>query len=398
MRIPGCQDVHLTYCLNVHPGESVQEVEEAVLGKAAAVFAEVENLSGISGPFGLGLWLSAKAAKALGDSGRLEEFSDRLAEAGLYTFTLNGFPYGRFHGTRVKEAVYRPDWREARRLEYTRRLAQMLAFLLPGGIEGSISTLPVAYRQWADKRSVEAATRNLAEAAAALSHIEETTGKEISLALEPEPDCFLESADDVVGYFTGTLLPKGQRYLCKHYGICRPDAEDVLRRHLGVCLDAVHAAVIFENPVEAIRRLAENEIRVCKVHLGAALKVNADGRDPREALRAFQDDVYLHQVRIRTGDGMSGFSDLPDALAAAAPAGEWRVHYHAPLAWAAGEGVATTSGVVGDEFFRAALSAGVRHFEVETYTLSVFPDQYASRENILARDVVWAAERLRRCG
>jgi len=398
MNIPRYKNVHLTYCLNVHPGESIAEVEEAVFEKAATVFAEVEELTGTRGPFGLGVWLSAAAAAALDEPAKLAEFKHRLTEAGFYVFTLNGFPYGKFHGTRVKQAVYRPDWSDPRRLRHTKLLARILASLLPEGVDGSISTVPITYREWADDATVEAATRNLSELAASLSELKESVGKVISVALEPEPDCFLEGTDDVVGFFTKKLLPEGVRSLSERHGFSRPEAEGVLRRHVGVCLDAIHAAVIFEDPAEAIRRSAENGIRVCKVHLGAALKAEVGAGGPPEALGAFQDDVYLHQVKVRTPDGDVRFPDLPEALAGGADlTGEWRVHYHVPLTWEGASGISTTRNVVDQDFIRTALGAGVEHFEVETYTLSVFPNAYASPESILAKDLAWVIGRIRDC-
>ena len=45
----------------------------------------------------------------------------------------------------MKHKVYRPTWYEAARLEYTTRLVVILDSLLPSGVEGSISTLPIAW-------------------------------------------------------------------------------------------------------------------------------------------------------------------------------------------------------------------------------------------------------------
>ena len=46
-----------------------------------------------------------------------------LRDTDTYVFTLNGFPYGAFHATRVKEHVYLPDWRDRRRLRRDARTA-----------------------------------------------------------------------------------------------------------------------------------------------------------------------------------------------------------------------------------------------------------------------------------
>ena len=397
MRVPGTGDAHLTYCLNVHPGGTLAEAEAAVFQHAKSVFEKVAARTGAGGPFGVGLWLSAAAAEELAAAGRAEAFARRLAAEGFYAFTLNGFPYGKFHGTRVKRDVYRPDWSEAARLDSPASLARILACLVPEGVDGTISTLPVTYKAWADEARVSGAVENLVEAAAVLATLERSTGRAISLALEPEPDCFLERGDDVVGFFGGRLLPHGRQPLARRLGCSADEAERLLRRHIGVCLDIVHAAVRFEDPCAVVGQLTAAGIRIGKIHLGAAIDVAAGPDGPPRALEAFQDEVYLHQVTVRTAEGDVTFADLPDALAATPPvAGHWRVHFHVPLCWPGDGALGSTSGLIGAPFLRAALDAGVRHFELETYTLGVFPGEMPAVEDVMAQDLAWLLGRFKR--
>lgn len=376
MKAPGADNVHLTYCLNVHPGATLAEAESAILEKATRVFALLAEKVGATGPFGLGAWFSAQAAGELAQGQRLERLAEALRDHDLYVFTLNGFPYGRFHGARVKENVYRPGWADPARLDYTITLAGILARLLPEGVAGSISTLPVTFRPWADEARLQSATRHLAEVAARLAELENASGKTIALALEPEPGCFLERADDVLDFFTGRLLPEAVRFL--------PEA--TIRRHIGVCLDTVHAAVVFEDPAHSVARLTENGIGVAKVQLGGALEVEVGEGGPPAALRAFADEVYLHQVTVRGPGGDRFYLDLPDALADA-PAGRWRVHFHVPLGWQGASGVGGTGSQVHETFIRAALNAGVTHLELEVYTLGVLPGRVESPEAALSSDL-----------
>src|SRR5689334_10898697 len=132
---------HLGYCTNVHPGETWPEVRRNLETHVAAVKAEISP----DRPFGLGLWLSAAAARTLSAPEALAELKRVLAELGLYVFTLNGFPFGAFHGQTIKTRVYEPDWRDPARLEYSNTLAELLAALLPEGVTGSISTLPCGF-------------------------------------------------------------------------------------------------------------------------------------------------------------------------------------------------------------------------------------------------------------
>ena len=99
-------------------------------------------------PFGLGLRLSNAESRELLAGDHLARFQDFLTQHDLYVFTLNGFPYGDLTGQPVKEEIFAPDWRTARRLDYTLRLVEILARLLPAGGEGGISTVPLSYQPW----------------------------------------------------------------------------------------------------------------------------------------------------------------------------------------------------------------------------------------------------------
>ncbi|MBM4037887.1 MAG: TIM barrel protein [Planctomycetes bacterium] len=394
MRIPGT-NAHLTYCLNVHPGGTLAEAERAIFAHAPKVFAEFSRLTGVKGPYGLGIWLSAKAAEELAGSEGTRALRERLARAGFYALTFNGFPYGRFHGTRVKEKVYRPDWAEPDRLHFTMHLLSILADLLPSEGKGTISTLPVTFRPWADGERVEFAAERLGEAAGELDWVGSSMGSEITLALEPEPGCYLERTDDVTRFFENQLLPRGCELLREEDDLDTGAAEAIIRRHIGVCLDTVHTGVMGEDPKEAVQQYAAASIRVAKVQLGAALRVQVGPDGPPEALRAFQDEVYLHQTVVATPDGRElYFNDLPEPLGMdAPPQGEWRVHFHVPLAWPGEGGIGTTASQVDEAFLAAALAAGCEHFESEIYTLDVFPAARDSREAILAQDLAWLWQR-----
>jgi len=198
MRIGDC---HLTYCTNVHPGEQLPEV----LDNLERYVTEVKALVSPTAPFAVGLWLAHDAALAL-QNGQLPRLIDTLQERGLYVPTLNGFPFGAFHGTRVKERVYEPDWRDPKRREHSVRLARILAELVPSGVRGSISTLPggfkPALRDAGDHARIASA---LLSYAVDLHQIEQDTGKHIMLGLEPEPCCMLETIEEAVTFFGAHL-------------------------------------------------------------------------------------------------------------------------------------------------------------------------------------------------
>jgi sugar phosphate isomerase/epimerase len=393
---------HLTYCTNIHPGESWAEVRANVERHVRAVKARVAP----DRPFGVGLRLSAAAAEALAAPGELEAFRAFLRANGLYVFTINGFPYGTFHGARVKEAVYLPDWLDDARLAYSDRLADLLAALLPDepGLEGTVSTVPGAYKaRVAGDTDAGAIAARIRRHALHLHRLRERTGKTVALALEPEPCCQLETVAETVAFFERHLLAApGVAAFARLAGLGAPEAEAALRRHLGVCFDACHMAVEFEDPGAALGALRAAGIRVGKVQVSAGLRVRMDPGDRAlvEALVPFAEGVYLHQVVERRAGGLVRYLDLPEALEAARGDGggarEWRIHFHVPLFRRELGRFGNTQDYLREVLAIVRREACVPHLEVETYTWDVLPEAYR-REPIVtavARELEWVLDEL----
>jgi sugar phosphate isomerase/epimerase len=394
MLLRDLNDAQLTYCTNVHPGETLPSVRALLQRHVVSVKAAVAP----SERFGVGLRLAAAAADALDDPEELARFKAELASDGLYCFTLNGFPYGAFHGTRVKENVYLPDWRDPERVRYTQVLVRVLAELLPLGVKGSISTVPGCF-----KPNAAGAERRMADAmidvVAMLVDVARSKGRHIALALEPEPECFLETTDDAVRFFEQHLFSReAQQRLVKAADIEPLEAERALRRHLGVCLDTCHASVEFESPLGAWQKLQAAGISVPKVQISAGLRLPEATPERLQALAAFGNEVYLHQTVVRTGDQLLRFLDLPDALASAQPANsEWRVHFHVPIFLRELGVFESTQADLLPLLAGLARLPDCPHLEVETYTWDVLPEVFRNVpiEEAIARELRFVTDTLR---
>lgn len=386
-RLPGAPQ--LTYCTNIHAGESWREISESL----DAHIPDIKRRISLDRPFGIGLRLSGIAAEELAHQEALARFGAQLDRLNAYVFTINAFPYGPFHGTRVKDQVYEPDWRTAERESFTARSAYILATLLPEGGYGSISTVPGGFRaRLADNAVRAAVVGRLLRAALILVDIERETGRTISLALEPEPCCFLETASEAIAFFEESLLSRSaiDRFATMS-GLTHDESEGALRRHLGICYDVCHGAVEFEDPVESLRVIRAAGISVPKIQLSAAMRVADVDRSVVERLRPFDTGTYLHQVVAR-GNGLERYLDLPDAFAAFGTghaSGEWRVHCHVPV-------FLDNLGEIGSTQYdlRAVLAALRReelspHLEVETYTWDVLPERLktTSKSADIAREL-----------
>jgi hypothetical protein len=377
--------LHLAYCTNIHRGESWPEMFDALKRYALAVRDQV----GAGKPYGIGLRLSHQAARELAEPTALKTFRQWLDRENCYIFTINGFPYGRFHGTRVKEQVYAPDWTTRERLGYTTLLFDLLAELLPANIEGSVSTVPVSFKEFIQYEEQVRQTR--AHLWSCVEHIErvsQRSGKKLHLGLEPEPLCYLETSGETVAYF--------EQLRADRPGDLR------LEEFLGVNYDCCHLAVEFEEARAALNRLRKAGIKISKIHLSNALKLRATP-EARAALKAFSDNVYFHQVIERDSDGRTArYKDLPDALAQSGRVGsespaEWRVHFHVPLHWQPAGLFETTADHLLEVLDELQADSGIcSHFEMETYTWEVMPPEMKKRSVVeqLVTEYQWTLREL----
>jgi sugar phosphate isomerase/epimerase len=390
------EPVHLSYCTNIHAGDSWNEIRDSLDAHVPAIKARVAP----DRPFGIGLRLSGAACEALGDPQTLQQFKQQLTRLGAYVFSINAFPYGQFHGMRVKEHAYLPDWRDPERAAFTTRCARILAQLLPEGVDGSISTVPGAFKEHCKAASApgDMAAR-MVGAVADLVDIERSTGKTIALAIEPEPCCFLETVEETLEFFDAHLFAApAMARLSAMSGLSPVQAQMAMRRHIGVCYDVCHGAVQFEDPVAALHRLRGAGIAVPKIQLSCALRIPDMHTGLVEALERFDDGVYLHQVVAR-GSSLQRFSDLSDALAAlrgGQAQGEWRVHCHVPIFLLTLGDMTSTRQELTDTLKALGSTVLSTHLEVETYTWDVLPQRYksASKSDAIARELEFVIEEL----
>jgi len=350
----------ITYCTNIHPGETWQEIFQNL----KAYVLSVKEAFLPHSPFPVGLYLSARAAEELVREG-LAVFGDWLLKHNLFVSTLNGFPYGNFHGKMVKEGVYLPDWRTEERANYTKILVDILAHLLPAGMKGSISTVPVAFRKAMKEEDYPLVRRHLFSVLTHIDGVREETGKDIVLALEPEPGCVLETMEDLSIFFERLALPQD------------------LRDTLGICLDLCHQAVVFAAPEEIFSTIGQANIPIGKIQISAGLSLKEKEID---GLAAFESSPYLHHVAIKDEGGtIFRYSDIPVALKCHQRRGkeEWRVHLHVPIY---AEGINSFSTT--QSFILASLPYVPKDtlLEVETYTWGKLIDD--KRTDVLVNSIV----------
>jgi sugar phosphate isomerase/epimerase len=358
----------LGYCTNIHPAETWPETMDAlrthVMGVRDRLIETGDHPAGK--PYPIGLRLSAQAARELLQGDALWKFKDWLAENDSYVFTINGFPYGSFHGTRVKEKVFQPDWTSPERVSYTQDLFRILAEIAPASGGGSVSTLPGSHKTFhADENAIRT---NLIEIAHFIEDLSQKHQIDLHLGLEPEPLGHFENTVETLAFFE-RLHAQAQ-------------SPEILANRIGLNFDSCHFAIEFDDAVPSLDAISAAGIRLSKIHLSNALSLNPSDPAAIQAIRHFDEPTYFHQVIAQRLDAsLARFLDLPAFLAAVdsgetSPADfvEARVHFHIPLDAQPAPPLSSTHSHVEQTLgWCLRHPTACNHFEIETYTWGVLP-------------------------
>jgi hypothetical protein len=389
---------HLTYSTLVHPGDTWEEMWDSLTRYVPAVKERVCP----NERFGVSLRLSGNsAAKLTGDPAEREKLKKFLGDNDLYLYTVNAFPHGPFKNQVVKEKVYEPDWRSDTRAEYTMQVADILAEVADPGVNPSIQSPPLGFKpRVTGEDVVNAYTDQVSRVVAHLAKLEQRTGRTVTLALEPEPYCFLETTDEAVDYFTNHLYAeKNAAALAGELSCSTEEAGATLRKHLGVVFDICHQAVEFEDISQDLQKLVDAGIPIFKLQEAAALQVPEVTQDMVNSLRRYADTVYLTQTMEKKDGEMTEFLNLEDAFEAwdkdPGPR-EWRTHFHVPVFLEELGDFRTTRFAIEDAlaFHKAAPCSD--QLEIETYTWDVLPEHLKTGDIVdyVTRELEWVQEQL----
>ena len=372
-KLPGA---HLAYCTNIHPAESWAETLHVLKTHTLQVR---DHVSPANAPYAIGLRLSARATTELLQGDHLTQFKLWLEDENCYVFTINGFPYGSFHGTRVKEKVYQPDWTSSERLRYTQDLFTIIAQLVPEGVEGSVSTLPGSFKAFeADETAI---FTHLEACAQYIENLSSQYGRDLHLGLEPEPLGHFENTEETIAFFERLL------HFCSD--------PELIKKRIGINYDTCHFALEFDDCRTSLDTFRAAGLRISKLHISSALEFSPSDLEAVEAIRAFDEPTYLHQVIVKNHDSsLKRFTDLPEFLNASEQMKNTelaRVHFHIPLYAAPKEPLHSTQQHASDAINYLKSNPGFcRHLEIETYTWGVLPSELQIPiEEQIAREYDW---------
>jgi hypothetical protein len=385
---------HLTYSTLVHPGDTWEDMWQSLTTYVPQVKARVSP----GAPFGVSLRLANASAEALAASAeeraRLKTF---LADNDLYLYTVNAFPYGPFKGVRVKEQVYEPDWRSEERSRYTMNVADILADVGAPGMEPSIQTAPLGFKPNVTGPDVVGSyAEHVLRVAAHLVELERRTGSTVTLAIEPEPYCFLETTDETISFFEERLYSgAAATRLAELADLPVSHAHMALRRHLGIVFDICHQAVEYEDISTSLGKLVGAGIPILKLQEAAALQIPLVTDEIVEVLRRYAETVYLTQtLELRDGT-LAKYLNLEDAIAAweggdRGPR-EWRVHIHVPVFLDDLGAFRSTRDAIADALRVHKSRPLSPQLEIETYTWDMLPDELKTGDIVeyVCREIEW---------
>jgi hypothetical protein len=389
---------HLTYSTLVHPGDDWPQMWDSLTTYVPKVKSRIAH----NQRFGVSLRLSANSAETLVNSrAERDKLKKFLGENNMYLYTVNAFPYGAFKGTVVKEQVYEPDWRSEERTRYTQNVADILADVTESDISPSIQSAPLGFKPRVTGNDVVASfTNHVLRVAAHLVALEARTGRTVTLALEPEPYCFLETTDETVEYFTKHLYSgAAAETLAKLAQIPISEAHVALRRHVGIVFDICHQAVEYENIAECLQKLVDAGIPIFKLQEAAALHVPNVTQEIVDTLKRYAQTIYLTQTVEKKNGKLTRFLNLEDAFAAwdkdPGPR-EWRTHFHVPVFLDELGPFRTTRFAIEDALRFHKARPLSRQLEIETYTWDVLPENLKTGDIVdyVCRELDWVRGQL----
>ena len=389
---------HLTYSTLVHPADDWEQLWHSIVTYLPKVKARIAP----GQSFGVCLRLSANSARTLaGSTAERDKLRKFLDDNDMYVYTANAFPYGAFKGTVVKEQVYEPDWRSEERTRYTMNVADILANLCLPHISPSIQTAPLGFKPRVTGNDVVASyTDHVLRVVAHLVALKARTGRTVTLALEPEPFCFLETTDETVDYFTDHLYcGAAAETLGRLARLPISEAHVALRRHLGVVFDICHQAVEYENIAEALQKLVDAGIPIFKLQEAAALHVPQVTQSVVDTLKPYAKTIYLTQTLEKQNGRLNRFLNLDDAIAAferePGPR-EWRIHIHVPVFLDDLGQFRTTRFAIEDALRFHRKTPLSRQLEIETYTWDMLPENLKTGDIVeyVCREIDWVRGQL----
>jgi hypothetical protein len=362
--------VDLSYCTNIHFGESWEEVFYILKfhsRKLRNAFLKMDQ-------FGIGLRLSNSSIINLSKSSFFFDFLFWLKINNFYIKSVNGFPYSFFGSNYIKDNVYLPDWSNFKRYIYSRRIIILFSNFLNKNNFGGISTLPLSYKYFFCNYSYNnlyiKSIKYLYSLLILLNDIYVNNKIFIHLDIEPEPDCVVSNTLDYINFFKKWLLDRIILYFLKK------KIHMFILNYFRICFDICHSSVEFESICQSFNSIFLFNIKFGKFQISSSLKIDKMNFYNSYVFSYLPETPYIHQVYGKTFyDNIITYKDISLAhiLLYKKKIVEYRIHYHVPIFFDKYEIFESTQQYI-IEFFKLLKKRNAFYiFEIETYTFDILP-------------------------
>jgi len=234
--------------------------------------------------FGIGLQLSYHMINELSNPSAFAELRSFLSQNQCYLYTVDGF----------NKALF--DWKDAKLLNYHNRLANLLSKWLPPHITGCISTVPGTPKQFVNNKSdIKYIAQHWIAHAEYLVRLERETGKQITLAIKPEAESFLETTQQSIDFLNQQVFStQACTELSSRLNVNQQDAEDLLRTHITLCLDVAETPIEYTS-FDAYTKSVESQ----GVSVGKK-QISADTANTSDLNKQIANEVYEIMQRLDT--------------------------------------------------------------------------------------------------
>lgn len=367
---------HLTYCSNIFKEKTWKNLfcKLKIYITNLRKFFKKKHI-------GLSLCLSNSLANEIKKTDNISNLKMWLKKNRLYISSINGFVYQTFHQKKIKENIYLPDWTSKKRLNFTQNLIDILKNIIKKNHDGSISTLPISYKSWTKDNHkhyvLYKTSKHLSELLILLINIKKQIKNIIHLDIEPEPQCMIETYKETHTFFEQWLLP-----ICKKYLIPRYKKQKLITHiytHIKICYDICHFSVNFENHKEILNSIQKSKIKIGKIQISSALKINLNNNNKKSQLKTLltlQSSPFLHQTTEKVAKKIKKYTDIKHILETFEQKthGEMRIHCHISIHEKIYKNIETTHQETQETLKIFLKTLRIKHIEIETYTHNIIYD------------------------
>ncbi|HFL8824107.1 MAG TPA: metabolite traffic protein EboE [Candidatus Azoamicus sp. OHIO1] len=368
---------NLTYCLNVFKSKNWEETLYNI-----KIFVSNIKKTYPNKEIGIGLCISNSISKELIKKRNLLDLIILIKNENIYIPSINGFVYKKFHQKSIKDKIYIPEWTSNSRILYTKLLIKILKELLPKNVNGSITTLPISYKPWINKKNKTyifyKSSINISKIIDILININKKYKKLIHLDIEPEPNCLIENSKEIVRFYKLWLLPIGSDYLRNKYNIEKKIAIALIKDHIKICYDICHFSTNFEKTTTIIKLLTKEKIKIGRIQISSAIKIKTPKKKEKfkkiiNKISHLSYSPFLHQTVEKNNNQIKKFIDIKYAIKTIKKnkKSEWRIHCHLPIYLKKYSILETTNKDTKSVLKNLINNKITNHIEIETYTYNV---------------------------